>query len=174
VKLWILSASIVFFLFLVFFSRQFPKYNPWFSAYLVFTVTLQLVFAIALGAGIMRRIPLGIFDIAGWLLIGAAMVTAWRAQDAVNGIIQDGLALVIVLNLLAVSLIIWKANPPAALLRTLASNLACVVPTGYMLVRFSFIDSDWLAVWARQIQNSRFNIQEATAAAANLARPWLG
>jgi hypothetical protein len=39
-----------------------------------------------------------------------------------------------------------------------------------MLVRFSFVMSDGLPLWVRQILNSRFNVQEVAGAAVGVAR----
>ena len=167
-KLWVLSAAILFFLFLTFFCRQFPRYNRWFAAYLLFTVGLQILFSISISAGVLARIPMTVFDVAGWLLVGAAAVTAVRAQDAVNGIIQDGLGLIVILNLVSLGLIWWHGTTG---MRSMLSNISCCAPTGYMLVRFTFAMSDGLPLWVQGlIQNSRFNIQEAAGVAAGAAR----
>jgi hypothetical protein len=168
VKLWILSASILFFLFLTFFARQFPKYNGWFSAYLLFSVGLQILFSISLAAGFTRRIPMTVLDVVGWGLILMAALAAVRAQDAVNEVIQNGLGMVIIFNLLALAAI-WFHQAPASM-RVWTSNVACFVPSGYMLVRFSFVMSDGLPLWVRQILNSRFNVQEVAGAAVGVAR----
>ncbi len=171
-KLYILSAAILFFLFLTYFCRQFPKYNRWFAAYLLFTVGLQLLFATGIAAGFMGEIPVWMFAVPGWVLIGLAAVTAFRAQDAVNGIISDGLGAVIMLNLVG-ALMIVLGDAPGTMRATL-SNIAGVVPTGYMLVRFSFVMSDGLPLWVSQMFDSRFHIPEAASAAVSVARSILG
>jgi hypothetical protein len=168
VKLWILSASILFFLFLTFFARQFPKYNGWFSAYLIFSVGLQILFSISLAAGFTRRIPMTVLDVVGWGLILMAALAAGRAHDAVNEVIQNGLGMMVIFNLLALGAI-WFHQAPASM-RVWTSNIACFVPSGYMLVRFSFVMSDGLPLWVQAIQNSKFHIQEAAGLAAGIAR----
>jgi hypothetical protein len=163
VKIYILSAAILFFLFLTFFCRQFPKYNRWFAAYLIFTVALQVLFAAGVAGGFMARIPMNPLDVVGLLLIGVAAITAARAQDAVNGIIQDGLVAILVLNLISIAAIWWHGSPE---LRTMLINFSCCAPTGYMLVRFTFAMSDGLPLWVQTILNSKINIQEAAGMAA--------
>jgi hypothetical protein len=75
---------------------------------------------------------------------------------------------VIILTLVALAGIWWHGA--GGRVRIVASNLAGLLPAGYMLVRFLFVYSDRLPLWAARMANLRFEISEA----AGWARAWLG
>ena len=169
-KLWLVSGTVLFFLFLVFFSRQFARYNWFFSAWLFSGVALQVVFAVAFALGVRPRVPELPLDIAGWILIALAMLSAHRRPDAVNQIILSGLAATSLLQIVALTAGGWQTLPAPA--RSLVSNLAGLIPTLYMLARFSTVYCDRLPLWVQRIQDSGFRIQASAAAraAVGLAR----
>ena len=143
-KLCLLSATLFFFLFLVFFARRFPTYNWFFAAWLLLGIASECSFALLLafdlrpvpyGAGLCARIPGLAIQVAGWLLIGLAALAAARRQDAVNQTILSGLGALILLQLVAMAAARVPVGPPN--LRALASNLAGLLPTVYMLAAFS-------------------------------------
>jgi len=141
-KLWIASSTLAFFVFIVFFARQFPKYNWLFAAWLLVNVAAQLAFALLAALDATKNIPDLVVDSIGWGLLGVALIAASRRADAVNEIIFTAFIGQIVLHAVSLALIyVYRAPAPA---RTLISNVACFAPLGYMLVRFSTVHSDWL------------------------------
>lgn len=118
----------------------------------------------ALGAR--RWVPDLPLDILGWLLIGVALLWAIRAQDAVNETILTGLGAVVVLQLVGIVAARWHGVSEPV--RTLASNLAGLAPTLYMLARFSGARLDRLPILASRIADFRFQIQNAFGHARSL------
>jgi 4-amino-4-deoxy-L-arabinose transferase-like glycosyltransferase len=172
-KLYLLSATVLFFLFLVFFARRLPAQNPWFAAWLAGGVILQIYFAVLLAfdwraRALPPQLEL-ILDIAGWLLIGAALLHSTRSSTAANDVILSGLAALVLLEVVALGLVyIHQAQG----LRSLISNLAGIVPTAYMLIRFSGARLDRLPVWTAEILRSAQN--DRIRAALGHARALLG
>jgi hypothetical protein len=146
-KLWIASSSVAFLLFVIFFARQFPKYNWLFASWLLLNVALQGTFALFAAAGKTRSIPDIPIDFIGWMLIGLAMIKAYRSTDAVNEIILYGLIAQVFLHAFSMSALHFYQPDNGA--RVLASNLACFSPLAYMLVRFTFVYSDRLPLISR-------------------------
>lgn len=145
-KLWIISSTLSFLVFVVFFARKFPSQNLWFASVLGFNVAVQVVFSIYLALGRTKDIPDWPIAVTAWGLILAALVKAWLTRGAVNEIIFQGLAAHVALNLLLAA-VIWFYGRDFAV-RVIVSNLAALAPFGYMLVRFTFVESDWLRIAA--------------------------
>jgi len=158
-KLWIASASVFFFLFLIFFSRRLPTQNYWFAAWLFTGVAAQTFFAIVMAL----NLRLGWLDTAigalGWLLIGAALLHAHRAPGAANEIIFSGLGALVILQIVAIAATRTSAAP--AIVTILASNLAGIVPAGWMLARFVWTWSDPLALLAKQVSGVGCRVSDA-------------
>jgi hypothetical protein len=146
-KLWIASSSLAFLLFVVFFARQFPRYNWLFASWLLFNVAMQGAFAILVATGKTKSIPDIPVTVLGWTLIGLALLKAYRASDAVNAVICAGLIAQVFLHAFSVVLVYFYKLDGSRWV--LASNLACFSPLAYMLVRFTFVYSDKLPLLTR-------------------------
>ena len=159
-RLWIASSTLAFLVFLVFFARQFPRYNWLFAAWLLLNVAMQGAFAIFAAFNQTKHIPDVPITIIGWTLLTLALLKAHRSPDAVNEVIFSGLVAQIFLQGVSVSALhFYRQDGPA---RIIASNLACFSPLAYMLVRFTFVYSDSLPLIAR-IRDSEFGIRASEA-----------
>lgn len=146
-KLWILSSTLAFLVCMVFFARQFPRYNWLFASWLLLNVALQGTFAVFAAMGKTKSIPEIPIALAGWTLLALAILKAHRSTDAVNEVIFYGLLAQVFLHGFSVAVLyFYPTDWPA---RVLASNLACFSPLAYMLVRFAFVYSDKLPMIAR-------------------------
>ncbi len=146
-KLWIASSTLAFLVFLVFFSRQFPRYNWLFASWLLLNVAMQGTFGVFAAVGRTRSIPDIPIDLIGWVLLGLAILKAYRSSDAVNEVILYGLLAQVFLHAFSVAAL--QFHPQEGSVRILASNLACFSPLAYMLVRFTFVYSDKLPLIAK-------------------------
>jgi hypothetical protein len=146
-KLWIASSTLAFLVFLVFFSRQFPRYNWLFASWLLLNVAMQGTYCVFAAMGRTKSIPDLPIDMIGWGLLGMAILKAYRSSDAVNEVILYGLLAQVFLHAFSVAAL--QYHPQEGTVRVLASNLACFSPLAYMLVRFTFVYSDKLPLIAK-------------------------
>ena len=146
-KLWILSSTLAFLVFMVFFARQFPRYNWLFASWLLLNIAMQGTFAVFAALGKTKSIPDVPIDLIGWTLLALAIIKAYRSSDAVNEVILCGLLAQVFLHAFSVTALYF--HPQEGPAQVLASNLACFSPLAYMLVRFAFVYSDKLPLIAR-------------------------
>ena len=144
--LWIVASTLLFLVFIVFFGRQFPRYNWLFASWLLLGILLQSAFAVLASLKLTEHIPQLPLGIVGWIFVGLALLKAHRSQDAVNEVIFSGLlALTFLHGVSIATFYFYHQNSQAA---ALAQNFAFFAPLGYMLVRFTFVYSDKLPLIA--------------------------
>ena len=146
VTLWIIASTLLFLVFIVFFGRQFPRYNWLFASWLLFGILLQSAFAVLAAIELTEHIPDFPLAIGGYILVGLAILKAHRSQDAVNEIIFSGLLALLFLH--GVSIAAGFFYDEDSQTAVWAQNLAFFAPLGYMLIRFTFVYSDKLPLIA--------------------------
>jgi len=144
--LWIIASTLLFLVFIVFFGRQFPRYNWVFAAWLLLGILLQIGFAVLASLKLTEHIPELPLAVVGFILVGLAALKAHRSQDAVNEVIFSGLLAVIFLQCVSAAVVYFYHKDSQT--GVLAENLAFFAPLGYMLVRFTFVYSDKLPLIA--------------------------
>lgn len=144
--LWIIASTLLFLVFIVFFGRQFPRYNWLFASWLLLGILLQTAFAVLAALNLTEHIPDLPLAVVGYILMGLAVLKAHRSQDAVNEVVFSGLlALIFLTGVSMAAVYLYDQDSQTAVL---AQNLAFFAPLGYMLVRFTFVYSDRLPLIA--------------------------
>lgn len=166
---WIACATILFALSLVVFHYRVHYKNPIFGAWLVASVSAQLLAAWGLALGRPKWFaPAG--QVAGLLTAGlaaAAVLMAARGWDAeANRTIALGLGAMLAFDLLQMGPFhLLKAGTE---ILAWMRNIAFFGPAVWMLIAFSRLTPDRLTLWAGRIAGVKSQVSEALGFARQL------
>jgi hypothetical protein len=142
---WILSATTLFCLSLIYLHHGYHRRNFLFACWLCFGVCVQLLGAWGLAAGRPAWFaPVGVLaDFASYGLgAGVLLVAAMRRNCPVNRILLAGLGAMLVFSLLGR----WLGDSLDAVARTWLRNIAFFGPAIFLLIMFSGMGADRLPV----------------------------
>lgn len=165
---WILDASVLFSLSLLYLHQGFHRKNQWFTVWLCSGVVMQLVAAWGLAAGWpdwMGRLRAAL-DVVIYLITIVALFTAMNHRECpVNRSVLWGLGSMVALNIFSRCISSGVEWPVRLWLR----NIAFFGPAIFLLIAFSNLRLDRLPLWVNstlRLAMSQANEQPALAAVA--------